>query len=187
LRSQQRDRIANIDPELLREVAAEQNARRLAFRLRRQRGDTPLLHRLPDIGDASLERRVHAFQADERLGAVRDDQRFSENGRPGPDDALDFLKLLDLGLVVLDSTRLPYVDVGHRPEDAVAQLALQSGHQRERDHERHDAHGHAQRRDERNEGDERLLPARKQVPKRDEELESHVCRRTFRPAFISVS
>ena len=45
------------------------------------------------------------------------------------------------GLIVLDAGRLEHEDVGGRAENPVAQLALQAGHQRERDDERHHADG----------------------------------------------
>ena len=45
----------------------------------------------------------------------------------------------DLGVVVGDAAVLPDVDVRGGAEDAVAQLALQAGHQRQRDDERHHA------------------------------------------------
>src|ERR1700730_13197882 len=59
-------------------------------------------------------------------------------------------------------------------EDAVAQFLLQPGHQRERDHERHDADGDAQRGDERDDGNEGLLALGEQIPQRDVELERRV-------------
>ena len=69
---------------------------------------------------------------------------------------------------------VPDVDVRIRADDAVAELLLQTGHQRQRDDERHDADGDAERRDERDDGDERLLPLGEQVAERDVELEGHV-------------
>ena len=49
-------------------------------------------------------------------------------------------------------------------------LVLQPGHQRQGDHQRHDADRHAERRDERDDGDERLLPLGEQIPQGDVEL-----------------
>src|SRR5262249_3179740 len=58
-----------------------------------------------------------------------------------------------------------------RSEDAVAQLLLQTGHQGERDHQRHHADGDAERRDERDHRDERLFAFGEEVSKRDMKLE----------------
>jgi len=87
--------------------------------------------------------------------------------------ALDRPELADLGAVILDPAGLPDVDVRGRPENAVAQLTLQTCHQRQRDDQRHDADRDANGGDERDKGDERLLPARQEVAKGDEELETH--------------
>ena len=66
---------------------------------------------------------------------------------------------------------LPDVDVRVRAEDAIAQLLLEPGHQRERDDQRHDADRDAERRDERDDRDERLLALGEQVAQRDVQLE----------------
>src|SRR5438034_7084249 len=62
----------------------------------------------------------------------------------------------------------PNVDVGARAEDAVAELLLEAGHQRQRDDQSHDADRHAERGDERDRSEEHTS-----------ELQSHsdlVCR-----------
>jgi hypothetical protein len=61
-----------------------------------------------------------------------------------------------------------------RPEDPIAQLTLQSRHERERDDERHDANRDADRGDQRDERDERLLALGEQIAEGDEEFERHV-------------
>ena len=66
---------------------------------------------------------------------------------------------------------LPDVDVRGRAEDPIAQLLLEPGHQRQRDDERHHADRHAERRDERDDRDERLLALGEQIAERDVQLE----------------
>ncbi len=71
-------------------------------------------------------------------------------------------------------------DVRRRAEDAGADLGLQAGHQAERDQKRHHAHRHAEDRDARDQGDEGLLAARRQVAQGDPQLPGH-------PAHSSVT
>ena len=103
------------------------------------------------------------------------DQRLAENRRRGaqrrPAPGASFAAS---ALVVGDAAALPDEDVRVRAEDAIAQLLLQPGHQRQRDDERHDADRHAERRDERDDGDERLLALGEQVAQRDVQLEGDV-------------
>ena len=96
--------------------------------------------------------------------------------RRDADDARHLLQLLHLRVDVGDARtrRLEDVDVRRGAEDAVAQLALQAGHQRQRDEQRHDADHHADDRDERDERDERLLAPREQVAEGDEQLEGQI-------------
>ena len=53
------------------------------------------------------------------------------------------------------------------------QLLLQAGHERQRDDERHHADGDAERRDQRDDGDEHLPAFGQQIAERDLELERH--------------
>src|SRR5439155_14056413 len=82
--------------------------------------------------------------------------------------------LLGLGAVVDDAALLPDVHVRVRSENAVAELALEAGHQRERDDERHHADNDAQRGNERDDGDERLLALGEQISERDVQLEGDI-------------
>ena len=69
------------------------------------------------------------------------DQRLAEDRRRRADDVRHLPQLVGLGAVVGDAAGLPDVDVRVRAEDAVAQLLLQAGHQRQRDDQRHHADG----------------------------------------------
>src|SRR6185503_6027399 len=76
-------------------------------------------------------------------------------------------------------------------DDAVAQLLLEAGHQRQGDHQRHHADRHAQRRDRRDDRDESLLPLREEVPEGDVQLERQLqprsgTRRHTRQRIISL-
>ena len=68
---------------------------------------------------------------------------------------------------------MPHVDVRRRADDAVAQFALQPGHQRERDDQRHHADRDPRRRNDRNQRQERLLAAGDEVAEGEEEFEGH--------------
>ena len=81
---------------------------------------------------------------------------------------------IDFGPCIDNAARLPHEHVRIRPEDPIAQLRLQAGHQRQRDHERHDANGDAERRDQRNDRNERLLPLGEQISEGNVEFEGHV-------------
>ncbi len=81
-----------------------------------------------------------------------------------PGTALNFC---DFGVVVGDAGGLVDEDVRGGPENARLQLALQPGHQRERDDERHHADGDAERRHERDDGDEDLPAFGQKVAERD--------------------
>src|SRR5207244_13619113 len=61
-----------------------------------------------------------------------------------------------------------------------AEPLLQPGHQRERDHERHHADRDAERRDERDHRNERLLALGQQIPEGDVQLEGNVHHSRFR-------
>jgi len=67
--------------------------------------------------------------------------------------------------------------VGRRPDDPVAQLALEPRHQRKRDEKRHHAHRHAQDRDQRDERNEGLLPPGEEIPQGDEQFEGQIHQR----------
>ena len=72
-----------------------------------------------------------------------------------------------------------------RADDAIAQFLLEPRHQRERDDHGHHPHRDAQRRDERNDGDERLLPLGKQIPERDVQLEGDIHHESYQPSAVS--
>ena len=86
-----------------------------------------------------------------------DDERLAEDRRRRADDVRHLAQRLDLGAVVRDAASASRRRRARSTEDAIAQLALQAGHQRQRDDERHHADGDAERRDERDDRDERLL------------------------------
>src|SRR5262249_16984270 len=69
---------------------------------------------------------------------------------------------------------LENIDMRRRADDAVAQLALEPRHQRQRDEDGHDADHEADDRDERDLRDERLLAPREQVANGNEQLEGGV-------------
>ena len=131
----------------------------------------PCQHRRLDRGDRRLERGIDRLHADERLRSPGGDERLAEDRRRGAHHARHLQQLGHLGRVVGDAAGLPDIDVRLRRKDLVAQLALQSGHQRQCDDERHHADGHANHRNERDQRDERLLAAREQIAEGDEELE----------------
>jgi hypothetical protein len=88
-------------------------------------------------------------------------------------DARHVFELLDFGAVILDAGALPHEDVRCRSKDAIAQLLLESGHDRKRDDQRHHADGDAERGDERDDGDEDLTPLGQQVAECDLQFERH--------------
>jgi hypothetical protein len=118
-----------------------------------------------------LEYRVDAFHL-ERLRLARDrDQALAENRRRRAEDVPHLAQLLRLGVIVVDAVRIPDVDVRVGAEDAIAELLLEPGHQRQRDDQRHDADRDPEGRDHRDHRDERLLSFGEQVPEGDVQLE----------------
>ena len=132
-----------------------------------------LANRGLQLRDGHLARRVDALDVDEPQALLAGDHRLAEQRRRRALHARQLQHLLDLGVDVLDAADLEDVDVRGRADDAIAQLALQAGHQRERDEQRHHADGHAEHRDQRDQRDERLLAPRQQIAQGDEELERH--------------
>ena len=170
LRRQHFDAVAQADTQLLREVLAKDDARHRPLD-RRQRVEAPRQHRSPDVGDAGLERRIDALDREELAAAGALRQPLSEHDRRRADDTRHGAHLLTSSSASTQPASLEHVDMRRRPDDAIAQLALQAGHQRQHDEQRHHADGHADGGDERDERDERLFPAGQQVADGDEELE----------------
>ena len=177
LRREHGNRVADVDGELRRQVLSENHAAEDAIAERcGQGGHRSLGDRTRQVGDARFERGIDPLERDERFLARRRHQRFADDRRGRPDDVRQLAKPDGLGLVVHDAAGLEHIHVGLRPEDAIAQFLLQAGHQRQRDHHRHHADDDAERGDERDDGQQRLLAFRQQVPERDMELERHVHR-----------
>ena len=103
-------------------------------------------------------RRVDALDLNRRADAAAEDQRLVENRGRGAQHPRHLPEPVGFGAVIRDAAALPDVDVRVRRENPVADLLLQAGHQRQGDDQRHDADGDAERGDERDDGDERLLP-----------------------------
>src|SRR5690606_38586240 len=109
----------------------------------------------------------------EPLARAGPDHRLADDRRGRADHARNLPDALDLRPVVGDAAGLPDVDVRAGAENPVPQLSLQPRHQRQRDDERGDPHRHAERRDQGDDGDERLAPPGEQVPEGDVQLERH--------------
>ena len=76
-------------------------------------------------------------------GIAREQSLALDDGR-GADDPWNRQQLPRSRPARPDAARLQHVDVGRRTDDAVAQLALEAGHQRQRDEQSHDADHHAE-------------------------------------------
>ena len=141
-----------------------------------QRPEAPLLHRARQFVHLRLERRIDPFDGDELIVPGGLDQRLADQHGRRAGDVRHRLQPLRLGVDVVEALRrqLRDIDVRRRAEDAIAQLALEAGHQRDRDDQRRDAHRHAERRDHRDQRNERLLAPGHQIPKRDVHLEAHI-------------
>src|SRR5262245_37724799 len=63
--------------------------------------------------------------------------------------------------------------MGLRPENAVSELSLEAGHERERHHQRNHADGDTDGREQRHAGNRRVLAARQQISEGDKQLERH--------------
>ena len=79
-----------------------------------------------------------------------------------------------LGPVVLDAAQFPDVDVRVRADNPIADFTLESGHQRERDDQRHDADRDAKGGYERDHRDKGLFAFGQQVPQSDVQLEREI-------------
>ena len=154
----------------LGEVRPDQDARDVV-RSALERLGRALADRRLQLRDGHLADRVDALDVDEPQALLAGDHRLADQRRRRPLHAGQLPHLFDLGVDVLDTAGLEDVDVRGRADDAIAELALQAGHQRERDEQRHDPDGHAEHRDQRDQRDERLLAPRQQIPQCDEQLE----------------
>ncbi len=146
-----------------------------------QRLEAAALERALQVGDARLELGIDAFDLHRRLLAAGRQKPLAHQRRRRANDVWQLRQLRRFGAVIDNAAgRFRDVDVRVRPEDPVAQLALQPGHHREGDDDSHHADRDAECRDQRNDGDERLLPLREKIAQRDLELEGnraliHVC------------
>ena len=148
LRRQHFDAITQADPQLLREVLAQDDARHRPLD-RRQRVEAPRQHGSPDVGHPGLERRIDALDREElaAAGALRQPQ--AEHDRRRGHDTRHGAHLPDLLVGLTQPSSLEHEDVRLRSDDAITQLALEAGHQRQHDEERHHADGHADGGDQR--------------------------------------
>ena len=119
--------------QLLGEVGADQDARRLIALLLRDGVDRPFDHRLREVRDLAFELRIDALDADELRPLLVRDEALALNRRRRADNARHGAQLGDLGGQIRQAGSLPDIDVGGSAENPVAQLALESGHQRQRD------------------------------------------------------
>jgi len=99
--------------------------------------------------DLLLEYRIDALDLHRLRLSRRGNEALTENRRRRADDVGDLAQLVSFGAVVGDAAGVPDVDVRIRADDAVPELLLEAGHQRQRDDERHDADRHPERGDER--------------------------------------
>ena len=166
--------VAHSHRQLRGQILPNQNAVRFVFGPRGQRVQAAAPHRADDVGDLRLERRIDALDLNRQRILAGGDQALTEDLRRRADDVRHLAQLLGLRVVVGDAARVPDVDVRVGADDAIAQLLLESGHQRQRDDQRHDADRHAERRDERDDRDERLLALGEQIAERDVEFEGDV-------------
>ena len=173
VRRQQVDAVADAHAELLRQILAKHDAVVVFIVARPEIGQLPRHDRLLDFGHGALELGVDAFEVDEGIGARGRRHGATQKGGRDADDVRNLAQRLDLGAVVLDAGGLEDVRMRRRAEDAIAQLALQPGHHRHRDDQGKDADGHAQRRHDGNDGDERLPPSAEQVAQGDLKFERH--------------
>ena len=162
--------------ELGGEVLPDQDPIHVAFR-RSQRVEVTARDRALQIRDLLLEHRIDALDLHGLGLAHRRYEALTENLGRRPDHVGHLAQLLSFEMVIGNPACVPDVDVGARAEDAVAELLLETGHQRQCDDERHDADRHAKRGDERDDRDERLLPLRQQIPEGDVQLEGQVSHR----------
>ena len=176
VRADQLHAVADVHLQHLGQVRPDQDPRHVV-RAARERVGGALAHGGLQLRDGHLAHRVDALDVDEPQTLLAGDHRLAEQRRRRALHARQLQHPLDFGVDVLDAAGLEDVDVRRRTDDAIAQLALQSGHQRERDEQRHHADGDAEHRDQRDQRDERLLAPRQQIAQRDEELEgSHSLR-----------
>ena len=194
VRREQRDPVADVHAELLREILAEHDAVVIVLVPRLQVRPASPPRSTSRFRDGRLELGIDAFEADERIGATRRRHRAADERRRRADNVRNLAQRLDFGAIVLYARGLEHERVRGRAENAIAQLALQAGHHRHRENEREHADRHAERGDERNDRDERLAPAAEQIAQSDLKLEWHVyfgrmCgnRMTSRIDLLSVS
>ena len=166
----QRHIVAERGADLIRQVRADQDSR-WSVASPRECGQRPVLDAAREIRHAPLERRIDALEGDERVAASGSEQRLAEDRRRHAGHPRDPPQPRRLGVVVGDAALLPDIHVCARPENPIPQLALQPGHERQRNDERRDPDRDPEHRDQRDERDERLLPLRKQVAPGDVEFE----------------
>ena len=133
---------------MLREILPQANPGAFIFRAL-ERQQLSLAHGAFDVGHPRFESGVDALERNESSLDPRRDDGLPDNGGAGAGDAGDPAQAFDLGAVVADATGLPDIDMRRRTQDAAAQLALQPGHQRQRDHKGENAYRHADGREER--------------------------------------
>src|SRR2546427_173424 len=157
------DGIADTDAEMLRQILAEDDAvERDAVGAGGGRTGNGVeaagLHRPGGVGNARFERRIDPLDGDEVFAARGADDRLAQNAGRNTRDMRHRAKFLHVGAIVVEAAWLAYIDVGLAPENLVAECVLQARHHGQRDDGRHHADGDADGRDERDDGDEGLLP-----------------------------
>ena len=166
--------VPDVDGKLRGHILAQENPIRRLFAARIQVGQLARGDRFGNVGHRRFERHVDAFQADEGfVPGGRRHERFAENGGRGTFHVRDLPQLRNLRLVIGDTRSLEHEYVGCGAEDPIAQLSQQPCHQRERHHERHHPDHDAERRHQRDDGDERLPAPRQQIAESDVEFEGH--------------
>jgi hypothetical protein len=166
------DLFAHPHLQLLREIGAQQDLRGVTGLL--QRRDAAALHRPPDIRHTLFEGGIDALDAEERLGLLAGDQALAQDGGRRSHDVRLLAQALHVGAVVRNPAGPEHVDVRGGAQDPVAQLPLQAGHEREGNHQRHDANDHTEGGDGGDDRDERLLAPGKEVAQGDVQLEGEV-------------
>jgi hypothetical protein len=127
-----------------------------------------------NVRDALFQRRVDALEPHGApVRSRRLQQRLIAHDRRRGADHAGHLQPRQIARHVVESAVPVNVDVRAGSDDPIAQLALHAGHERQRDDERHHADADPEDRDGRNDGDERLAPARGQVAAGDEPGHRH--------------
>ncbi len=177
------DRLADVDVEPPRQLGAEDDARQAnGGALPLAEGNGEVMRELPDgaLAHVSPEvvrvRRVGANAAQEGSGHVvgGGDHELGVDQRSRVDHAFDASDSRQYLVVALDHAHaVPHHHVCIETENAVPQVLLEPGHDRQHDVQGHHADGDADRRDQGDERDEDLAALGAQVPQPDEQLVSH--------------